>query len=30
MQSELKMMVTKAQEIVQQLGLSTADDLVRY
>jgi 4-hydroxy-2-oxoheptanedioate aldolase len=30
MQSELKMMVTKAQEIVQDLGLSTADDLVRY
>jgi 4-hydroxy-2-oxoheptanedioate aldolase len=30
LQSELKMMVTKAQELVQQLGLSTADDLVRY
>jgi 4-hydroxy-2-oxoheptanedioate aldolase len=30
LQSELKMMVTKAQELVQQLGLTTADDLVRY
>ncbi|MFN9719163.1 MAG: 2-dehydro-3-deoxyglucarate aldolase, partial [Planctomycetota bacterium] len=30
MQSELKMMVTKAQEIVHALGLSTAEDLVRY
>lgn len=30
LQSELKMMVTKAQELVQELGLKTADDLVRY
>ena len=30
LQSELKMMVTKAQELVQELGLTTADDLVRY
>ena len=30
LQSELKMMVSKAQELVQELGLETASDLVRY
>ena len=30
LQSELKMMVTKAQELVQELGLETASDLARY
>ena len=30
MQSEIKMMISKAQEIVQELGLETAADLVRY
>jgi len=30
LQSELKMMVSKAQELVQELGLDTASDLVRY
>jgi len=30
LQSELKMMVSRAQELVQQLGLATAEDLARY
>jgi 4-hydroxy-2-oxoheptanedioate aldolase len=30
LQSELKMMVTKAQELAQQLGLTASDDLARY
>jgi 4-hydroxy-2-oxoheptanedioate aldolase len=30
LQSELKMMVTKAQELAQQLGLASSDDLARY
>lgn len=30
LQSELKMMVSKAQELVEQLGLATAADLARY
>ncbi len=30
LQSELKMMVSKAQELVQELGLETASDLARY
>ena len=30
LQSELKMMVTKAQENVAALGMSAADDLARY
>ena len=30
LQSELKMMVTKAQELVAELGMQTASDLARY